>query len=277
MHIGCHLSTAGGYAAMGRAALSIGADTFQFFSRNPRGGAVKIPTDDDVAELVSIMREHDFAPLVAHAPYTLNPCAAQERVRDFTRQAMGEDVARLAKIPNVLYNFHPGSHVGQGIDRGVELIAEMLNSILTEDIPDGFVLLETMSGKGSEVGGRFEEIAAIMKKTRLPEKPGVCLDTCHVYSAGYDIVSDPEGVLAEFDRVVGLRRLKAIHLNDSMTPRASHKDRHEKIGDGSLGFDALLRFVRLPPVRDLPFVLETPNELPGYAAEIARFRNAEKS
>lgn len=274
MHIGCHLSTSDGYAAMGRAALSIGADTFQFFSRNPRGGSVKIPTPQDVDALVSIMRENSFAPAIAHAPYTLNPCAAEARIRDFTRQAMGDDLKRLSKIPNILYNFHPGSHVGQGVERGIELIAEMLNSILTEDVPDGFVLLEAMSGKGSEVGGRFEELAEIIEKTKLDRKLGVCLDTCHVYSAGYDVVSDPERVLAEFDRVIGLDRLKAIHLNDSMTPFASRKDRHQTIGNGSIGFEPLLRFVRLEPIRNLPFVLETPNELPGYADEIARFRSA---
>ena len=273
MHIGCHLSVAGGYRQLCADALQIGADTFQFFTRNPRGGSGRVPSDTELAELGAFLREHDFAPAVAHAPYTLNPCAAAENTLRFAREVMRSDLELLDRFPveRVYYNFHPGSHVGQGIERGIELIAETLDLVMDRDLKP-VVLLETMSGKGSEVGSRFEELAEIISRSRYGDLLGVCLDTCHVFCAGYDIVNAPEAVLEEFDRVVGLDRLKAIHLNDSMMPFASHKDRHAKLDEGEIGFEALARFVSLAPVRDLPLELETPNELDGYGAEIARMR-----
>lgn len=273
MHIGCHLSTSGGYVAMGNTALKLGADTLQFFTRNPRGGDGRIPSDEEISSLVQLMREHSFAPAVAHASYTLNICSATPATREFAKRTMRSDLELLNRFPagTVVYNFHPGSHTGQGIEEGIRLIVEGLNEVLTEEIHTP-VLLETMSGKGSEVGGRFEELAEIIAGVRLQEKMGVCLDTCHIFSAGYDLVNSPEDVLAEFDRIIGLNRLHAVHLNDSMTPFSSKKDRHEKLGAGSLGFEALWNFARLDAVRELPLVLETPNELDGYAAEIARMR-----
>ncbi len=267
-YIGCHLSAAKGFTAMGKAALKIGADTFQFFTRNPRGGAAKAIDEDDVASFLKLARENGFGVLTAHAPYTLNACAANDDTRRFAFETMADDLKRMEHIPHNYYNFHPGAHVGQGIETGIEKIAEVLNGILTED-QTTTVLLETMAGKGSEVGGRFEELRAIIDRVRLNAKLGVCLDTCHVYDAGYDIVNDLDGVLAEFDRVIGLDRLKAVHLNDSKNPFASHKDRHEKLGLGSIGRDAIRRIVNHPALRGLPFYLETPNELDGYAAEIA--------
>jgi len=272
LHIGCHLSCSKGYANMGREALSIGADTFQFFTRNPRGGSVKPFDKADAQALNSFMREHAFAPVLAHSPYTLNACAAEESIRAFARRTMCEDLERLAHIPGAKLNFHPGSHVKQGAQRGIELIAQMLDEVYTDDMSTT-VLLETMSGKGSEVGRSFEELRAIMDASRAGERLGVCLDTCHVYDAGYDIVNDLDGVLDEFDRVIGLKRLKAIHLNDSKNPFASRKDRHEKIGEGALGLDAFVRIINHPKLRLLPFYLETPNELDGYAAEIALLRS----
>ncbi len=271
LHIGCHLSCSKGYAHMGREALSIGADTFQFFTRNPRGGSVKPFDEADARALNAFMEEHAFAPILAHAPYTLNACAAEESIRAFARRTMREDLERLAHIPNAMLNFHPGSHVRQGAEKGIELIAQMLNEVYTPDMPTT-VLLETMSGKGSEVGRSFEELRAIMDTAKAGDRLGVCLDTCHVYDGGYDIVNDLDGVLAEFDRVIGLERLKAIHLNDSKNPFASHKDRHEKIGQGALGLDAMVRIINHPKLRHLPFYLETPNELDGYAAEIRLLR-----
>ncbi len=271
LHIGCHLSCSKGYAHMGREALSIGADTFQFFTRNPRGGSVKPFDEADAQALNRFMQEHDFAPILAHAPYTLNACAGEESIRDFARRTMREDLERLAHIPNAMLNFHPGSHVRQGAEKGIELIAKMLDEVYTEDIPTQ-VLLETMSGKGSEVGRSFEELRAIMDASRAGHRLGVCLDTCHVYDGGYDIVNDLDGVLSEFDRIIGLDRLKAIHLNDSKNPFASHKDRHEKIGQGALGLDAMVRIINHPKLKHLPFYLETPNELDGYAAEIRLLR-----
>ena len=272
LHIGCHLSCSKGYLNMGKEALSIGADTFQFFTRNPRGGSVK-PFDEADAQLLNaFMQERDFAPILAHAPYTLNACAAEESIRDFARRTMREDLERLAHIPNAMLNFHPGSHVKQGAERGIELIANMLDEVYTSDMPTT-VLLETMSGKGSEVGRNFEEHRAIMEASKAGDRLGVCLDTCHVYDGGYDIVNDLDGVLAEFDRVIGLDRLKAIHLNDSKNPFASHKDRHEKIGEGALGLEAMVRIINHPKLRHLPFYLETPNELDGYAAEIKLLRS----
>ena len=273
LHIGCHLSCSKGYLNMGKEALSIGADTFQFFTRNPRGGSVKPFDKADADALNGFMQERDFAPILAHAPYTLNACAAEESIRDFARRTMREDLERLAHVPNAMLNFHPGSHVKQGAERGIELIANMLDEVYTSDMPTT-VLLETMSGKGSEVGRNFEELRAIMEASKAGDRLGVCLDTCHVYDAGYDIVGDLDGVLKEFDRVIGLDRLKAIHLNDSKNPFASHKDRHEKIGEGALGLEAMVRIINHPKLRHLPFYLETPNELDGYAAEIRMLRAA---
>lgn len=272
LHIGCHLSCSNGYLAMGKQAVTLGADTFQFFTRNPRGGSVKPFDAEDAAALNAFMEEHSFAPILAHAPYTLNACAADASIRDFARRTMREDLERLAHIPGAMLNFHPGSHVKQGADTGVKLIAQMLDEVYTGELPTT-VLLETMSGKGSEVGRNFEELRAIMDTAKAGDRLGVCLDTCHVYDGGYDIVNDLDGVLEEFDRIIGLSRLKAIHLNDSKNPFASHKDRHEKIGEGSIGLEATVRIINHPQLRHLPFYLETPNELPGYAQEIALLRS----
>ncbi len=273
LNIGCHLSCSKGYAHMGREALSIGANTFQFFTRNPRGGSVKPFDEADARALNAFMDEHGFAPILAHAPYTLNACAAEESIRAFAARTMREDLERLAHLPNAMLNFHPGSHVKQGAQRGIEWIAKMLDEVYTPDMPTT-VLLETMAGKGSEVGRSFEELRAIMDASKAGDRLGVCLDTCHVYDAGYDIVGRLEDVLDTFDRVIGLDRLKAIHLNDSKNPFASHKDRHEKIGQGALGLEAMVRIINHPALRRLPFYLETPNELDGYAAEIALLRRA---
>ena len=275
LHIGCHLSCSNGYLAMGNQALSIGADTFQFFTRNPRGGSVKPFDAQDAQALNELMKTHDFAPVRAHAPYTLNACAADEKIRDFARRTMREDLERLAHIPHVMLNFHPGSHVKQGTEKGVMLIAQMLDEVYTPELPTR-VLLETMAGKGSEVGGTFEELRAIMDRCCVGDRLGVCLDTCHVSDGGYDVVNHLDDVLEEFDRVIGLDRLCAIHLNDSKNPMGSRKDRHEKIGEGSLGLDAIVRIINHPQLRTLPFYLETPNEIDGYAHEIALLRRAYK-
>lgn len=271
MKTGCHLSSSKGFLHMGKEAVSIGANTFQFFTRNPRGSRAKEINEKDVAAYLEYAAEHGIGTVVAHAPYTLNPCSADEHTREFARLTLADDLRRMEYIPGNVYNFHPGSHVGQGIERGIELIADTLNEILTPG-QHTTVLLETMAGKGSEVGSRFEELAAIIDRVEHKDLMGVCLDTCHVYDAGYDIVNHPEEVLEEFDRVIGLNRLKAIHVNDSKNPFASHKDRHEKIGEGSLGFEALYSFVHHPKLCHLPFCLETPNELPGYAKEIEMLR-----
>ena len=267
-YIGCHLSASDGFLAMGKTALSIGANTFQFFTRNPRGSKAKAIDPADVAAFLALAAGHGFGTLVAHAPYTINPCSKDERTREFARMTLADDLKRMEHIPGNVYNFHPGSHTGQGIETGIGQIAETLNAILTPDIRTT-VLLETMSGKGSEVGSRFEELREIIDRVELSDKLGVCLDTCHVSDAGYDIADDPDGVLTEFDRVIGLDRLRAVHVNDSLNPRGSHKDRHARIGEGCLGAEALGRVVRHPALQGLPFVLETPNELPGYAREIA--------
>ena len=271
LHIGCHLSCSNGYLAMGEQAVSLGADTFQFFTRNPRGGAVKPFDAQDAQALVDFLAEHRFAPVLAHAPYTLNACAADEKIRSFAVRTMREDLERLAHIPGAMLNFHPGSHVKQGAEVGIVLIAKMLDEVYTPELPTT-VLLETMAGKGSEVGRSFGELRAIMDAAKAGDRLGVCLDTCHVYDAGYDIVGDLDGVLEEFDRVIGLDRLRAIHINDSKNPMGSHKDRHERIGEGSIGLDAMTRIINHPALRHLPFYLETPNELPGYAQEIALLR-----
>lgn len=267
-YIGCHLSASDGFLAMGRTALSIGANTFQFFTRNPRGSKAKAIDPADVAAFLALAAENEFGTLVAHAPYTINPCSKDEHTREFARMTLADDLKRMEHLPGNVYNFHPGSHTGQGMETGIAQIAETLNAILTPGLRTT-VLLETMSGKGSEVGSRFEELREIIDRVALSDKLGVCLDTCHVSDAGYDIADDLDGVLTEFDRVIGLERLKAVHINDSLNPRGAHKDRHACIGEGCLGAEALGRVVRHPALQGLPFVLETPNELPGYAREIA--------
>ena len=272
LHIGCHLSSSKGFLAMGRQAWKLGADTFQFFTRNPRGSKAKELDGADAAALMVLLAERNFAPVIAHAPYTLNLCSAEEKNRTFAREIMVDDLRRMEYLPGQLYNFHPGSHVGQGMETGIAYIADALNAILTPE-QSTTVLLETMSGKGSEVGGRFEELREILDRVELSDRMGVCLDTCHVSDAGYALAEDLDGVLMEFDRVIGLNRLKAIHLNDSLNPCGAHKDRHARIGEGCIGLEALRRVVNHPALKDLPFCLETPNELPGYAAEIALMRS----
>ena len=275
MKIGCHLSASGGYLAMAQTAVSIGANVFQFFTRNPRGGAAKPVDPADVAAFRDFAAARGIGPILAHAPYTLNAAGAEERVREFAESVMADDLSRLELTPGALYNFHPGSHVGQGPEKGIELISSMLARILSARPYSTTVLLETMSGKGSEVGRDFGEIRAVIDATEAElsgVRLGVCLDTCHVWDGGYDIVNDLDGVLAEFDREVGLDRLKAVHLNDTMNILASHKDRHEKIGKGKLGIDAVSRIVNHPKLRDLPFYLETPCDLQGYRDEIALVR-----
>ena len=277
--IGCHLSSAGGYLAMGQTAESIGANVFQFFTRNPRGGAAKPIDPRDVADFRAFAAEKGIGPILAHAPYTLNAAGAEARVREFAEATMADDLRRLELTPGALYNFHPGSHVGQGTEKGSELISAMLARILAGfgSIPATTILFETMAGKGSEVGRTFEEVRALIDAVEAavgPEAPlGVCLDTCHVWDGGYDIVNDLDGVVAAFDRVVGLKRLKAIHLNDSMNPLSAHKDRHACIGKGKIGQEALARVINHPALRDLPFYLETPCDLDGYRAEIALLRS----
>lgn len=273
LYLGCHLSSSGGFTAMGKTALNLQANTFQFFLRNPRGGAAKDISSKDVAEFLDLAKANSFGKIVAHAPYTLNPCSKDESIREFAREVFADDLRRMENIPHNLYNFHPGSHVGQGVETAIPEIVEVLDDVMPE-AKNTTVLLETMSGKGSEVGSRFEELAEIISRTKIntPDKLGVCLDTCHVYSAGYDIINHLDEVLEEFDRIIGLNRLHAIHLNDSMTPFASHKDRHERIGFGSLGQEGLIRFINHPALKGLPINLETPNELSGYAAEIALLR-----
>ena len=269
--IGCHLSSSKGFLAMGKEAVKIGADTFQFFSRNPRGTKAKKLDPEDIGRFLSFAEEHQINRILAHAPYTLNACSADEGLRELARDTMKDDLDRMEYIPGNCYNFHPGSHTGQGAETGIRYISHMLNQILRPDLKTT-VLLETMSGKGSEVGRTFEELREILNQVELNECMGVCLDTCHVWDAGYDIAGDLEGVLNEFDRIIGLSRLKAIHLNDSLNPLGSHKDRHAAIGEGMIGFDALKRVVEHPSLKNLPFYLETPNDLPGYAKEIAMMR-----
>lgn len=271
LYIGCHLSASKGFLAMGKQAHSIGANTFQFFTRNPRGGAAKEIDENDVKAYLEFAKEHNFGRIVAHAPYTLNAAGADARVRDFALMTFADDLKRMEYVPGNYYNFHPGSHVGQGAEKGIELISDVLNKVLFPEMTTT-VLLETMAGKGSEVGRSFEEIRAIIDSTQLSDKLGVCLDTCHISDAGYDIINNPEGVLEEFDKIIGIDRLKAIHLNDSMNPMGAHKDRHEKIGDGHIGFEALMKFIKMPQLEGLPINLETPNELDGYAKEIAMIK-----
>ena len=275
LNIGCHLSASKGYLHMGEEAVSIGANTFAFFTRNPRGGSAKAIDPKDVKAFLEYANAHSFAKLVAHAPYTLNACSDKAQTREFALNTMRDDLIRMEYTPGQYYNFHPGSHVGQGADVGIDLIIKQLNAVLTKDMTTT-VLLETMAGKGSEIGRSFEELRAIIDGVELQEKLGVCLDTCHVYDAGYDIVNDLDGVLDEFDAVLGLDRLKAIHMNDSKNPYESHKDRHEKIGEGSLGFETMVKVINHPKLKGLPIILETPNELDGYAHEIEMLRNAYK-
>ena len=271
MYIGCHLSAAKGYAHLGKDALSIGANTFQFFTRNPRGARAKALDPDDMRALLELMNANAFGTIVAHAPYTLTACSSDPHLRELARDMIADDLERMEHLPGNLYNFHPGSHTGQGVETGIAQIADMLNSVLRPGLHTT-VLLETMAGKGSEVGSRFEELRAILERVAISERMGVCLDTCHVSDAGYDIVNDLDGVLTEFDRVIGLSRLHAVHLNDSMNPRGSRKDRHARLGEGTIGVEALVRVVRHPALKGLPICLETPNELPGYAAEIRLLR-----
>lgn len=271
LHIGCHLSSSKGFLAMGRQALELGADTFQFFTRNPQGEQGQ-GTGPATRRRWWRHEGSRFAPIIAHAPYTRISAAPEEQNRLFARDTMADDLRRMEHIPGQLYNFHPGSHVGQGIEAGITYIAEGLNAILTPE-QSTTVLLETMAGKGSEVGGRFEELREILDRVELTEKIGVCLDTCHVSDAGYDIIHDLDGVLTEFDRAIGLERLRAIHLNDSLNLCGAHKDRHARIGEGCIGQEALARVVNHPALKNLPFCLETPNELPGYAKEIALMRS----
>lgn len=273
LNIGCHLSTTKGYENMGKEAIKIGANTFQYFTRNPKGGKAKDIDEKDILALRKLMEENKFAKILAHAPYTLNGCSADESTRQFATEMMADDLERLKYLPTSLYNFHPGSHVKQGVDLGINYIVEMLNKVLKPEHTT-IVLLETMAGKGTEVGRTFEEIAEIISRVELKEKMGVCLDTCHVYDAGYDIVNDLDGVLEEFDRIIGLDRLHAIHLNDSKNPFNSHKDRHEKIGEGEIGFEAIKKIINHPKLKNIPFFLETPNELDGYAKEIEMLRAA---
>ena len=274
-YIGCHLSSSRGFLAMGQTALAIGANTFQFFTRNPRGSRAKAADPADLAAFQALRQSSGIGPLVAHAPYTINPCSGDAHTREFALQTMADDLDRLEPLPDVFYNFHPGSHTGQGIETGIARIAEALNTVLLPE-QHTTVLLETMAGKGTEVGGRFEELREILDRVALPERMGVCLDTCHVSDAGYDIAGDPDAVLTAFDKVIGLSRLRAVHLNDSLNPVGARKDRHARIGEGYLGRDAFAAIINHPALQGLPFVLETPNELPGYAAEIAMLKEMKR-
>lgn len=273
LHLGCHLSASKGFLSMGKDALKIEANTLQFFTRNPRGGKAKEWKETDISAFLALANEHHFATILAHAPYTMNPCSADASIRQFSKEMMSDDLHRMEYLPGNLYNFHPGSHVGQGIDAGIAWIIEQLNAVLTPQ-QQTTVLLETMAGKGSEIGSRFEELRRIIDGATYQEKIGVCLDTCHVYDAGYDIVNHLDAVLDEFDTIIGLERLKAIHLNDSMNLMGSHKDRHAKIGEGTIGLDAFCQIINHPKLQDLIFVLETPQDtLQGYGAEIALLRS----
>ena len=276
LRIGSHISSAKGFLAMGKAAQSIGATCFQFFTRNPRGGNAREMDVEDARAMVRFCEESGIGQLLAHAPYTLNACARDEGLREFAYNTMADDLKRLEYIPGCMYNFHPGSHVQQGAEAGIELIADTLNRVLRPE-QTVTVLLETMSGKGSEVGRNFEELRAIIDRVELGDKLGVCMDTCHVFDGGYDIVNDLEGVLGQFDRIIGLERLKAVHLNDSMNGLGSHKDRHQKIGQGNIGLEAFTAIINHPRLQGLPFYLETPNEMEGYAAEIALLRSVKSN
>lgn len=273
LRIGCHLSSSKGYASMAKDAEYINANTFQFFTRNPRGGNAKEINPDDVDNFLNKAKQLDITPILAHAPYTLNACSANPKLRDFAKRTMADDLQRMEYTPGNFYNFHPGSHVKQGIDIGIDYIAEMLNEILKPE-QTTTVLLETMAGKGSEVGGQFEDLRRILDKIELKGHMGVCLDTCHIWDGGYDIVGHLDDVLKEFDEIIGLKHLKAVHLNDSLNPLAAHKDRHAKLGEGYIGLEALKKIINHPALRTLPFYLETPNDLEGYAREIKMMREA---
>lgn len=275
IYIGNHLSTSDGFLAMGKSALKLGADTFAFFTRNPRGGSAKEIDPADTNALISLMKENNFGPLVAHAPYTMNLCSDKPDIRKFAKEMFADDMKRMEYLPGNYYNFHPGSHVGQGAEAGIQVIVDVLNEVLTEDMSTT-VLLETMAGKGSEIGRSFEEIKTIIDGVKLSHKLGVCLDTCHIWDGGYDIVTNLEGVVAEFDKVIGLDKLKALHLNDSMNELGAHKDRHEKLGNGKLGLEALSAVINHPAFAGKPFILETPNDDAGYAKEIAWVRSVMK-
>lgn len=274
LKIGCHLSISKGYENMGKEALKIDANTFQFFTRNPRGGKIKDLNEEDINKLLELMKDNDFPIILAHAPYTMNLCSDKEDIRDFAKNMMKEDLARMEYLPGNMYNFHPGSHVGQGVDIGIGYIVDALNEVITKE-QSTTVLLETMAGKGTEIGRSFEELKMIIDKVDLKEKLGVCLDTCHVNDAGYNL-NDLDGVLDEFDKVIGLQYLRAIHLNDSMNEIGAHKDRHQKIGEGTIGLDVFEKIINHPKLRDLPFYLETPNDLNGYAKEIKLLRSLYK-
>lgn len=273
LYIGNHTSSAKGYTAMAKQTIANGGNTFAFFTRNPRGGKAKAIDEKDIQAFLELTETHHFGKIVAHAPYTLNACAAKENLRDFARETFADDLRRMEYTPGNYYNFHPGSHVGQGADTGIQKIAEILNDVLTED-QTTTVLLETMSGKGSEVGRNFEELREILDLVHLKDKMGVCLDTCHVWDGGYNIVNDLDGVLNEFDRIIGLEKLKAVHLNDSLNELGSHKDRHARIGEGEIGLDALVRVIRHPKLKEIPFILETPNDDEGWTKEISLLRES---
>ena len=273
LYIGNHTTSSKGYAAMAKQMIANGGNTFAFFTRNPRGGRAKAINEQDVQKFLTLAKEHHFGKIVAHAPYTMNACAAREELRDFARETFRDDLRRMEYTPGNYYNFHPGSHVGQGAETGIRKIAEILNDVLTDD-QSTTVLLETMSGKGSEVGRNFQEIRSILDRVDHKEKMGVCLDTCHVWDGGYDIVHDLNGVINEFDQIIGLSRLKAIHLNDSLNDLGSHKDRHARIGEGRIGLEALVNVIRHPALEGIPFILETPNDDEGWKREIALLREA---
>ena len=273
LYIGNHTTSSKGYTRMARQMIANGGNTFAFFTRNPRGGRAKEIDPEDVRKFLELTEEYKFGKIVAHAPYTLNACAAKENIREFARETMADDLKRMEWTPGNYYNFHPGSHVGQGAEAGVRMIAEMLNEVLTEE-QTTTVLLETMSGKGTEMGRNFEELRQILDLVEKKDKMGICLDTCHVWDGGYDIVNDLDGVLEEFDRIIGLEKLKAIHLNDSLNDLGSHKDRHARIGEGRIGLEALVRVIRHPRLEGIPFILETPNDDEGWAAEIRNLREA---
>ena len=273
LYSGNHTTSSQGYARMARQMIANGGNTFAFFTRNPRGGRAKEIDPEDVRKFLELTEEYKFGKIVAHAPYTLNACAAKENIREFARETMADDLKRMEWTPGNYYNFHPGSHVGQGAEAGVRMIAEMLNEVLTED-QTTTVLLETMSGKGTEMGRNFEELRQILDLVEKKDKMGICLDTCHVWDGGYDIVNDLDGVLEEFDRIIGLEKLRAIHLNDSLNDLGSHKDRHAKIGEGEIGLEALVRVIRHPLLEGIPFILETPNDNEGWASEIRMLREA---
>lgn len=275
LNIGCHLSASAGFLAMGRQITELGGNTFAFFTRNPRGGKARPVDEADIKAYTDFAQKHAFAKIVAHSPYTLNPCSPDKHTREFAHIVFEDDMKRMELIPGNYYNFHPGSHVGQGEEQGISLICEMLNKYLNE-AQTTTVLLETMSGKGSEIGSSFEQLRLIMDNTSFPDKLGICLDTCHVYDAGYDIVNDLDGVLEQFDKIIGITNLKAIHVNDSKNPYQSHKDRHEKIGKGFLGIKTFENLINHPKLKNLPFILETPNDLDGYAAEIALLKRLYK-